>query len=196
MNLRAWISLVVRKKVAWLIGHFLTVIGLSVLAGCETEGVRLGSPVNELVAHPYTDGSRINSPPKGNCLNYAVTLQSKLKTLYNMDSRLLLFELVTDEGVKLPAKHVIVVYTENGKVCLADNNHNYPVRAQAGGTDQAWAEQMMPLFWKTTILDDNYHWRPESPEKRIILERLLDASYWKNRPRSVWTTTSTDWNGL
>ena len=89
-----------------------------------------------------------------------MTLQHKLKTLYNIDSRLLLFELVTDEGVKIPAKHVIVIYTENGKVRLADNNHNYPVRAQAGATDQAWAEQMMPLFWKSTILDDNYYLVP------------------------------------
>jgi|SRR5271165_893317 len=84
-----------RDKIEWCMTHkgYLTLIFLA-LAGCQTEGIR-GNPIEELVAHPYTNGSRINSPPKGNCLCYATTLQDKLKKLYGIDSRLLLLE-VTD----------------------------------------------------------------------------------------------------
>jgi hypothetical protein len=136
------------------------ILVLLALAGCQTEGIS-GNPVEELVAHPYTNGSHINSPPKGNCFCYATTLQDKIKTLYHIDSRLLLLELTNEYGVKQLIGHVILTYRYKGRTYLADNNHLYPVLAR-GATDEEWAKQMIPLFWDFNIISHDYRYRPKN----------------------------------
>jgi hypothetical protein len=138
----------------------LVLFGSFLLAGCQTEGIS-GNPIEELVAHPDTNGSRINSPPKGNCLSYATRLQDKLRTLYGIDSRLLLLELTDHYGTKQLVGHALLVYQYRGRTYLADNNHQYPVLAR-GATDEVWAKQMIPLFWDCNVISHNYRYRPEN----------------------------------
>jgi hypothetical protein len=157
------------------------ILVLLALAGCQTEGIR-GNVIEELVAHPYTNGSRINSPPKGNCLYYATTLQDKLKTLYGIDSRVLLLEVTDEGGTKQLVGHVLLVYQYKGRTYLADNNHHYPVIAREA-TDEQWARQMIPLFWDCHIISHDYRYRPKNLAQWA--PRQERASEWSESPLGV-----------
>lgn len=160
LKLPVFVPRVCRSTRPWEKLSLLVFFGSFLLAGCQTEGIS-GNPIGELVAHPYTNGNRINSPPKGNCLSYATRLQDKLKTLYGIDSRLLLLELSDLYGARQLTGHVVLVYQYKGRTYLADNNHQYPVPAR-GATDEVWAKQMIPLFWDCNVISHNYRYRPKN----------------------------------
>jgi hypothetical protein len=151
------------------------------LVGCQTEGIH-GNPIEELVAHPYTNGSRVNSPPKGNCLCYATTLQDKLKTLHAVNSRLLLLEITNEWGTKQLTGHVILVYQYKGRTYLADNNHHYPVIAR-DASDEQWARQMIPSFWDCNIISHDYRYRPKNLAQWEPRQRK--ASEWSESPLGI-----------
>ena len=126
----------------------------SLLAGCETQGIDFNH-VDAVTEHPYTEGSRIRAPEKGNCLVYAIATKYQLKRLCGIDSRIITMHIY-DEDHRQKADHAIVAYTApNGRLHLVDNNHKFPVLAKRGD-DTTLCNQMMPASCRTEVIDHNY----------------------------------------
>jgi len=164
----------------WIFSALLTLS----LSTCTTDRISFNS-VDQVVQYPYTNGHRWvkgkRAPEKGNSLTYALEAQRKLKALCGIDSRIIVVRLKQQEVTlrpdrsyrpsgervydSVPAKtigspivpdHAILVYrASNGRIHLADNNHEFPVLAR-GHDELVWVNQMMPPFVKYEIVDRDY----------------------------------------
>ena len=181
---------------------FLVLAGL--LTSCQTEGIN-SNRLDALVQYPYTNGSRIHSPPKGNCLVYAAMVKSRLKKVYGIQSRIVLIQIY-DKGSPLWDKHAIVVYqADNGKIQLADNNHEFPVLAKQQGNDTNWANQMMPPMADFQAVVISHDYKPKWDEQQLIsFAYVVDPHAWKpgshmpqpednqHRRLDMWWSRTTD----